>query len=776
VSLLAVAIGIPTIANAQECPPDMTFTGEAAKNYLGWSVSDAGDVDNDGFDDLIVGAWGNDAEGTDAGRAYVYSGQTGALIHVFTGDTAGDHFGRSVSGAGDVDNDGYADLIVAGGGRAFVYAGQTGALLWTFTGAYVVSDAGDVNNDGFADLIVGVSDDDAGAGRAFVYSGQTGGLLHTFTGEAAGDRLGTSVSGAGDVDNDGFSDLIVSGSGSGSAYVYSGQAGGLLWTFVGVSGISGAGDVDNDGYADLIVGGTDQAHVYSGQTGVLMYTFIGEASGNLFGFSVSGAGDVDNDGYADLIVGAYRNATVASQSGRAYVYSGHTGALIYTFTGEQWSGRLGWSVSGAGDVNNDGFADLIVGEWGNYEGGTKTGKAYVYLLGDCDSDGFPNGSDNCPQVSNTDQSDVDIDSVGDVCDNCPDISNSSQSDQDMDGIGDLCDNCPADANPSQSDSDGDGTADACDNCPDTSNASQADQDGDGVGDLCDNCPAVPNSDQADWDFDGIGNLCDSDCCADLVLVESKTVYAGETGVTVGVYLENTVPLELLALPLEIRTVTGGAYMADSTLLSAVSGRMVGQPLFSGQSAVYSYTPAAEQVCSGPISHSWPSPFAVGKSNDGSPDAARWSAYTHSPYFRAGIDPPGSPSFVFTFDVNDNIGTFEIDTCCFGLAGHLGFSESIYDNPYVPEFIKGVITIVPCPCDCFGDPQCNGATDVLDVVKAVNVAFRSHPDIVDPNGGCPTVTTDVNCDSVTNVLDVVKLVNVAFRSGDPADEFCHPCAP
>jgi len=180
------------------------FTGEAAGDWLGLSVSGAGDVNNDGFDDLIVGAPYNDAGGTNAGRAYVYSGETGAVLWTFTGEAAGDEFGTSVSGAGDVNNDGLGDLIVgapendAAGfddGRAYVYSGQTGAVLFTFTGetdydyfGWSVSGAGDVNNDGWDDLIVGAWESDAGggdAGRAYVYSGQTGGLLWTFTGEAA---------------------------------------------------------------------------------------------------------------------------------------------------------------------------------------------------------------------------------------------------------------------------------------------------------------------------------------------------------------------------------------------------------------------------------------------------------------------------------------------------------------------------------------------------------------------------------------------------------------
>jgi hypothetical protein len=394
-----------------------TFTGEVPMDEFGISVSGAGDVNNDGYDDLIVGAFLNDAGGYDAGRAYVYSGHTGVIC--FVGEAAGDEFGNSVSGAGDVDNDGYDDLIVgafwndAGGsdaGRAYVYSGQTSGLLWTFTGeaasdyfGYSVSGAGDVNNDGYDDLIVGAGRNDVGgeeAGRAYVYSGQTGGVLWTFTGESAGDHFGQSVSGAGDVNNDGYDDLIVGaylndagGSDAGRAYVYSGQNSGLLWTLIGEeagehfgNSVSGAGDVDNDGFDDLIVGayfnhagGTyaGQVYVYSGQTGVLLWIFTGEAAFDYFGSSVSGAGDVNNDGYDDLIVGALWNDAGGSNAGRAYVYSGQSGALLWTFTGEAADDRLG-SVSGAWEEKNDGFDYQIFGAYGNDAGGDYAGRAYVY--------------------------------------------------------------------------------------------------------------------------------------------------------------------------------------------------------------------------------------------------------------------------------------------------------------------------------------------------------------------------------------------------------------
>jgi hypothetical protein len=414
---LTLLIGVFSTASHAQCPPVYIFTGETAGDQFGRPVSGAGDVNCDGYADVIVGAYYNAAGGTDAGRAYVYSGQTGALLHTFTGEAAGDFFGVSVSGAGDVDDDGYADLIVgahcndAGGtdaGRAYVYSGQTGGLLHIFTGEAAdnyfgisVSGAGDVNNDGHADLIVGAHAYGAAvnsAGRAYVYSGQTGALLHIFTGEAAGDSFGGFVSGAGDVDNDGHDDLIIGahqnsagGFVAGRAYVYSGQTGMLLHTFTGEDifdqlglSVCGAGDIDQDGYADLMVGsyeggnGIGHAYVFSGQTGTPLHIFTGELAGDEFGWSVSGTGDVDGDGFGDLIVGAPRNSEGWLDTGRAYVYSGQTGEVLYTFVGAAAYDYFGKSVSGAGDVDNDGYADLIVGAYRNDAGGYNAGRAYVF--------------------------------------------------------------------------------------------------------------------------------------------------------------------------------------------------------------------------------------------------------------------------------------------------------------------------------------------------------------------------------------------------------------
>jgi len=128
---------------------------------------------------------------------------------------------------------------------------------------------------------------------------------------------------------------------------------------------------------------------------------------------------------------------------------------------------------------------------------------------DGDLDGVCDYVDNCLDLYNPDQSDIDNDGKGDLCDNCPDDANADQADNDSDGYGDVCDNCPLVFNEDQADGDADGHGDLCDNCPDIYNDDQADSDEDGHGDVCDNCPELPNPNQLDADNDGIGNFCDN---------------------------------------------------------------------------------------------------------------------------------------------------------------------------------------------------------------------------------------------------------------------------
>ena len=417
--------------------PDLILTAEAAGDEFGDPVSGVGDMNGDGYDDIVVGADLNDAGGTDAGRAYVYFGgptpDTVADL-TLTGEEADDHFGVSVSNAGDVNGDGYDDLIV-GAWNNFLDDGDVGTAYVYFGGAspdavadltvraetededdrfgFAVSGAGDLNDDGYDDVMVGATEAEGngfGSGRAYVYYGGSAPDATpdlTMTGLYA-DGLGRSVSDAGDFNGDGRPDVIVGATeaGSGEAYIYFGGALDGISPAISPSGqagadrfgasVSDAGDVNGDGFADVIVGapnndagGTDagRAYVYFGGRSAddtPDLTLTGEAAFDLFGASVSGAGDVNGDGFADVIVGAPNNDAGGTDAGRAYVYFGGPSAddiPDLTLTGEAALDAFGASVSDAGDFDSDGFDDVIVGAYRNNGGGRSAGRAYVYLGG-----------------------------------------------------------------------------------------------------------------------------------------------------------------------------------------------------------------------------------------------------------------------------------------------------------------------------------------------------------------------------------------------------------
>ncbi len=457
----------------------------------GSMVSAAGDVDADGYDDFVVGKYGI------TGYVRIYSGLTGSLIHEFEGNH-GDYFGRSVGAAGDVNNDGYADVIAGGysstDGHVRVISGADGSLLYDLTDGgpsdyygHAVSGVGDINKDNYDDFLVGTyRSDSAQPGEAWLYSGQDGTLLHVFGGFTNADYFGRSVSGAGDVNQDGYPDLVIGayrfGQGSSRAFVYSGQDYSLLfaldndvWFFPG--SLNGAGDINNDGYPDLIASNPDvnydyccssgRVNVYSGYDGSILYDLHREFNQLDFGQGVAGVGDVNGDNYDDFAISHYINLNdYAPGMGMVQIYSGKDASILFSFYGTHEDRvMLGRSVAGAGDVDGDGYADIIAGFSGSFvnsNGGLDGfsvfgGSLLLQWIQDADSDSIIDAVDNCIHTANTDQSDLDGDNTGDVCDG------TIYGDLDNDGYDDLIvDNCPHLPNPDQLDTDSDGVGDVCD--------------------------------------------------------------------------------------------------------------------------------------------------------------------------------------------------------------------------------------------------------------------------------------------------------------------------
>jgi Ca2+-binding RTX toxin-like protein len=353
------------------------INGIAAGDRLGLSVSSAGDVNGDGFDDLIIGAANTDPNGIRyAGQSYVVFGSNsgfGAGLDLSTlngsngfainGIAAGDGSGLSVSSAGDVNGDGIDDLII----------GALGA------------DPNGINLAGQSYVVFGSN---SGFGAGLNLSTLNGSNGFAINGIAAYDFSGRSVSSAGDVNGDGFDDLIIG-----------------AW-FADPNGIDGAGQSyvvfgSNSGFG----AGLDLSTL-NGSNG---FAINGIAAFDVSGRSVSSAGDVNGDGFDDLIIGASASPNGINLAGQSYVVFGSNsgfgaglnlsalnGSNGFAINGIAAGDSSGYSVSSAGDVNGDGFDDLIIGAiFASPNGISEAGQSYVVF-------GRASTATNQPPVANTD--------------------------------------------------------------------------------------------------------------------------------------------------------------------------------------------------------------------------------------------------------------------------------------------------------------------------------------------------------------------------------------
>jgi len=526
---LFLAANLPAIGTTIDLgDADYKFEGENHENYSGYAVADAGDVDGDGLGDILIGAYGNDDGANHSGKAYLVLAASlpsgGGTIDLedadygFVGYWADNYAGFAVAGGGDVDGDGLSDILVGAYGRdaGGTDAGETYLILAadlagygtnkislgdvpvSFAGqsaddysGWAVSFAGDVDGDGLDDILIGAPEYHSSYGRAYLVYGATVRLLddqmdladadRVFDGEANNDYCGASVAAAGDVDGDGRDDILIgaylnddNGTTAGKAYLQTGASilfaedtidlGTNCFDFLGETdhssagyALAGIGDMNQDGFDDIMIGshGTDP----KGKTYVIfggsdhhriepILRFHTKVEHSYVGTSVASAGDVDGDGLADSLIGA-PGSSYYGTVGRAALVYGETmldliddkmsfesvtdiGDADIIFNGSSDSSRCGESVASAGDVDSDGLSDVLVGAPG-------VDKAYLFLAtslagmsgevdADSDADYTFYGSDNAGSA---------VAGVGDVDGDGYDDVLIAADDMDGDGLADI---------------------------------------------------------------------------------------------------------------------------------------------------------------------------------------------------------------------------------------------------------------------------------------------------------------------------------------------------
>lgn len=393
-------------SNIGTLDPSASFFGKETVERIGYALAGAGDVNGDGFDDFLIGTFHNDVRGLDAGAAYLFLGHAylkwglnDSVLSAdarFLGQKAYDAAGYSVACNGDLNGDGFDDMLIGApagndrvpwmSGRVYIIFGKEQAdwgkefLLYDSADAMYEGDGlqdlaglsvayiGDINNDGYDDFLVGAPYKDVkyeDAGMAYLILGRSNNWLQldyltnadaSFKYEMEGSNVGYSVAGIGDVNNDGIPDFAIGAIGRSHIFVIYGRTN-VSW-----------GKNFDLANADLILYGT--------------YRYTNEG----VGWKVAGGGDLNGDGISDLIVSAIYDSEKEFQAGKVYVLFGRTGGWETqeialkdgdaSFAGEQTTDHAGWGLAMAGDVDDDGFDDFLIGTYKD-DNGPVDGKAYL---------------------------------------------------------------------------------------------------------------------------------------------------------------------------------------------------------------------------------------------------------------------------------------------------------------------------------------------------------------------------------------------------------------
>ena len=499
------------------------FTGTDVwpSDNLGTALSAIDDINGDNVPDFAISA-PYDSTNFTWGVVKLISGADGSVLRNIYAPQSSErniYFGGSIAAVDDINQDGYQDIVIgaSGGNAVFVYSGFDGSLILTISGSsedyklgHRVNGIDDINADGVPDIMAGlISDTTSLTQAARIYSGADGTVIREFIMAGSGSADPPEVVSMGDINGDSISDILIGAKlgDRGKAFVYSGADGNLLYEFsddmdntLFARTLANAGDVNKDGINDIIVGARNDdtagynagaAYIYSGSNGAVLYTIYGESAWEVFGREVSGAGDVNGDGFADVIISSHGNS---GQFGGDQVdnivriFSGKDGRVLMRFSRTfslEINDLFGYRAIGIGDINGDNRAELAISAYQEKPGGG----VYVYSLqGDSDNDGMPYIWEATYGFDHFDASDA-------------------QQDADSDGLTNLQE-FQMGTDPLNADTDGDGANDGNDAFP-FDPGETADSDGDGVGDNADVFPNDPNE-TSDADGDDIGDNADLD--------------------------------------------------------------------------------------------------------------------------------------------------------------------------------------------------------------------------------------------------------------------------